>query len=163
MVPTASKLRAFPADYRKGRVAVYRNLHNGLFSVRALDGAYKGKVVAHLSAVFLFHVKFRVSDAGRAAVLRTGRKNVHAWAEGWIQSRSFLPTGRDSMNSVTVSYNPRVAARFFLCDCTGRPLGTPPQVAIVGANAADLRLSYNGKPQIEAALVTGDREPMPLV
>jgi len=64
------------------RVFVYFNLHRKCWSVRALNGRYKGRVVAHCDRVLLTDVEFRVSEAGRQRVLREGRKNVHAGVVG---------------------------------------------------------------------------------
>lgn len=56
---------------------VYWNLHKNIWSLRE-----KGKVVAHMGAVGLRDVTFRVQPAGRARVIREGKKNVHAFAHG---------------------------------------------------------------------------------
>lgn len=64
------------------RVSVYFNLHRKLFSVRAEEGPAKGLVVAHCTAVNLYGVQFVVNQAGRARVIREGRKNVHAFVRG---------------------------------------------------------------------------------
>lgn len=61
------------------RVEVYYNLHRHCFSLRCKRS---GLVVAHAPAVTLQGVALRVSQAGRARVLREGRKNVHALIEG---------------------------------------------------------------------------------
>lgn len=60
-------------------VEVYRNLHNGKFSVR--DRKTK-RVIAHCDEVTLAGAVFRVSQAGRERVLRERRKNVHAVIAG---------------------------------------------------------------------------------
>ncbi|MBA4172816.1 MAG: hypothetical protein C0511_09230 [Hyphomicrobium sp.] len=73
------------------RVAVYFNLHRRQFSVKALEGPDKGRVIMHRDFVALTDVTFRVREAGRQRVIREGRKNVHAFvigtlgydAEGW--------------------------------------------------------------------------------
>jgi hypothetical protein len=64
------------------RVYVYYNLHKHCFSVRAVDGEQRGRVIAHAAAVRLADVRFRVSEAGRQRVLREQRKNVHAGVVG---------------------------------------------------------------------------------
>ena len=64
------------------RVEVYRNLHNGTFSVRR-----NGKVVLHLRNWMTLHlqdVKFAVQPAGREKVRREGKKNVHAYVRGTV-------------------------------------------------------------------------------
>ena len=66
------------------RVEVYRNLHNGKYSVKALEGKDKGRVVLHCDYVELTDVKFKVSQAIRARVLRERKKYVHATVQGTI-------------------------------------------------------------------------------
>ncbi len=62
------------------RVYVYFNLHRKCFSIKALEGAMKGRVIAHRDNVLLFHTTFKVSQAGRERVIREKRKNVHAFS-----------------------------------------------------------------------------------
>jgi len=64
------------------RVSVYFNLHKKVWSVRADEGAEKGRVIAHAEHVTLRNARGKVSAAGRAKVLREGRKNVHAFMRG---------------------------------------------------------------------------------
>ena len=64
------------------KVFVYYNLHMKCWSVKALSGDQKGRVVAHAKAVDLQDCQFRVSEAGRQRVLREKRKNVHAGVAG---------------------------------------------------------------------------------
>lgn len=73
------------------KVFVYFNLHKKVFSVKALEGPQKGRVVAHRDRVFLTDVVFKVSEAGRQRVLREQRKNVHAgvvgqWTDEYVSS-----------------------------------------------------------------------------
>ncbi len=70
------------------KVRVYRNLHNGLWSVKCMerDHRHYGKVILHCEEIMLAHVKPVVSSAGRNRVLRERRKNVHAYLEGEIVS-----------------------------------------------------------------------------
>jgi hypothetical protein len=67
------------------RVFVYFNLHKKCFSIKALEGDRKGRVIAHSDTVVLEGCKLLVSEAGRQRVLREKRKNVHAGVSGtWI-------------------------------------------------------------------------------
>ena len=68
------------------KVDVYRNLHNGLYSIKARSGNNKGLVVAHAQQVWLDDVEFVVSDAGRNRVLREKKKYVHAFVRGTLSS-----------------------------------------------------------------------------
>ena len=92
-----------------GRVYVYRNLNTGTWSVRALDGPRRGLVIAHPAEVVLRDAAFLVSAAGRARVLRTGVRNVHAGVAGYVAPRSRL-TAAEAF--VAVTYNPRRNATF---------------------------------------------------
>jgi len=64
------------------KVEVYYNLHKRLFSVRALEGERKGRVIDHVHECAIKNAKFVVSEAGRQRVLREKCKNVHAHARG---------------------------------------------------------------------------------
>ena len=59
------------------KVAVYFNLHKHLFSIQALEGPYSGRVLLHVSKVYLSDVVFKVYESGRQRVLDQRRKNVH--------------------------------------------------------------------------------------
>lgn len=89
------------------KVFVYFNLHKKIWSVKALTGASRGRVIAHCSMVSLVNVEFRVSEAGRQRVLREGRKNVHAGVVGYLTDLCGPP-----INSVRVRYNPRTGPKF---------------------------------------------------
>lgn len=90
----------------KRLVEVYRNLHRGGYSVRQ-----GGKVVAHSDYVTMLDAEFHVSEAGRQRVLKTGRRNVHAWARG--QLVKCAPT-RQQMNA-RVRYSPKTSGCFEYC------------------------------------------------
>lgn len=82
------------------RVQAYWNLHRHCFSVVALEGEHKGRVVAHLPEVRLADARFTVRPSGRERVRREGRKNVHAFVRGrWQQS---VP----NLIRLCVTYNP---------------------------------------------------------
>ena len=71
---------------------VYFNLHKKCFSVKALEGPSKGRVVAHADMVYMENCIFKVSEAGRRRVLREKRKNVHAGIVGVVRP---FPVGRN--------------------------------------------------------------------
>ena len=84
------------------RVFVYFNLHRKVWSVKALEGAMKGRVVAHRTHLMLADAMVRVSQAGRRRVLAEQRKNVHAGVVGqWCDQPFKTP---ESLSAVT--YNP---------------------------------------------------------
>lgn len=64
------------------RVFVYYNLHRKTLSVRAVDGRYRGLVVAHANSAQIRNARFAVSEAGRQRVIREKAKNVHAGIVG---------------------------------------------------------------------------------
>ena len=85
------------------RVEIYFNLHKKVFSMR-----HKGKVIAHVCNATLKNVTYVVQPAGRARVLREGKKNVHAFARGELIERIPLFNYRGNL----AKYNPYKAATF---------------------------------------------------
>ena len=63
------------------KVFVYYNLHKHKWSVKDVK---TGRVIGHYYEVSLYNAKFKVSEAGRARVLKEKRKNVHAGVEGYL-------------------------------------------------------------------------------
>lgn len=85
------------------RVFVYYNLHRKMWSVRAMDGPSKGRVIAHKHTVLLRDAVPKVSEAGRQRVLKEKRKNVHAGIVGTM-IESFPGPTRGLRTPIT--YNP---------------------------------------------------------
>lgn len=108
------------------RVFVYRNLRKKCFSIKALEGPNKGRVIARRHFVDLTDVTFKVSEAGRQRVLRTGQKNVHAGLVGQWDDR----LNEDILHSQVVRYNPRESGEFRLED--GTPIKTAKRAELVG-------------------------------
>ncbi len=103
------------------RVFVYRNLHKKCLSVKALEGPQKGRVVAWVDEVYLTGVTFKVSQAGRARVLREQRKNVHAGVVGeWLQNsvviHSRIVSYSNTLRKAWVGYNPYRFSSFVFND-----------------------------------------------
>jgi len=110
-------------------VQVYKNLHNGMWSVRILDSGPR-LVVAHACGLVLSSVVFKVNENGRQRVLRECRKNVHAFAEGTLEQwcgdnykERHLPKKikhgiilPPMNNSFSVSYNPYKLPYFYRKD-----------------------------------------------
>lgn len=90
------------------RVYVYYNLHKHVWSVRALQGPNKGRVVLHTNTLTLDRCEMRVSEASRQRVLREKSKNVHAGIVGILMSS---PAGR-SPSDIHITYNPYLYATF---------------------------------------------------
>jgi hypothetical protein len=109
------------------RVFVYRNLRKKCFSIKALEGPNKGRVIARRHFVDLTDVTFKVSEAGRQRVLRTGQKNVHAGLVGqWDDTLGEA----ELLHSQVVRYNPRESGEFRLED--GTPVKTAKRAELVG-------------------------------
>lgn len=77
-------------------VQVYFNLRRRCWSVRQ-----RGRVVGHANSLVLRDVTWRVQPSGRERVRREGRKNVHAYASGWV-THLILLDGTEQ----AVRYNP---------------------------------------------------------
>jgi len=89
------------------RVEVYWNLHKRLFSVRALEGENKGRVIEHAYTVSLVNAKFAVQPAGRERVRQEGKKNVHAFVRGRLMLESHAKSSNPfDPESREVTYNP---------------------------------------------------------
>ena len=104
-------------------VSIYRNLHNGLISIKS---ASSGLVLGHAQSVDVAWADFVVNESGRQRVLKDKQKNVHAYVKGLLLNTScFKPyKGRsigpvygalDTIHKATVvSYNPYKAPHFVI-------------------------------------------------
>jgi hypothetical protein len=123
-IPSVQSL-AFSLPHLVGqKVRVYRNLRNRCFSVQI-----GGRVIAHAKSIALSDATFKVSEASRQRVLKSGRKNVHAFVIGTVlpaESGQVL----DAVRQVT--YNPYSSSSFK--DCKS-------QIPITSAKTAVLALS----------------------
>lgn len=86
-------------------VDVYWNVRAHCYSVR-----HEGRVIDHMRKVALTDARFVVHPAGRARVLRTGRKNVHAFVRGELVQLPLLQV-RDA-DCAQVRYNPKTCETF---------------------------------------------------
>lgn len=106
---------------------VYRNLHKPgvTYSIKALEGEYKGRVIGYASELTVVDPLFVVREAGRQQVLQTQRKNVHAGIIGRVGAvsryedrlptnihRSHLIYFTGTNKPVSVTYNPYKYATF---------------------------------------------------
>jgi hypothetical protein len=103
-------------------VLVYRNLSHGRKSKPLYSVMQNGRVVRRTHAIMLRNVQFLVRESGRQRVLQQGRKNVHAFARGYVAGSAF-GTDRHGRLPVTICYNPYNDKDFF---CLGGPSGTMP-------------------------------------
>ena len=109
------------------RVQVYWNLHKDCWSVVALEGDRKGRVVTHADKVLLKDATFAVQPAGREKVRREKRKNVHAFVRGeWM---NVLPATWRARRPVM--YNPYKFDTFVFAD-NQEPVFSAKSVALLG-------------------------------
>lgn len=110
------------------RVFVYFNLHRKCWSIKALEGPRKGRVIGHADYIDLADVQWKVSEAGRQRVLRERKKNVHAGAVGTLEAwsdkhgnRMGVQFGKTTFDTLStpdavpgdVSYNPYKGPTFY--------------------------------------------------
>lgn len=88
------------------KVFCYFNLHRLCWSIKALEGPQRGRVVGHARRVNLSNATFKVSEAGRQRVLQEQRKNVHAGVVGQWDGHCDAEPPAYLGESVPVSYNP---------------------------------------------------------
>ena len=119
------------------KVSVYYNLHKKLWSVKALEGPQKGRVITRSWYVTLLDAKPRVSQAGRNRVLREKRKNVHAGLVGTLCETS-LP--RPQTDSKLISYNPYKCGNFYYRQ--------EPEKEYTGSDYAQLVINLDNKPAV---------------
>lgn len=104
------RMTSHPSSLVGTDVDVYWNLHKGAWSVRDRKTRL---VVARVDAITLTDVQFKVSAAGNARVRSEGRKNVHAFARGRLETIGadvFDPAGR------SITYNPYKYTTFVTAD-----------------------------------------------
>ena len=95
------------------KVFCYYNLHRDTWSIKALEGPDKGRVILHADHVLLEHATPKVSEKGRQRVLREKRKNVHAGIVGTLVSTLKLRHYAIPEGAPEVSYNPYKGSTFY--------------------------------------------------
>ena len=123
------------------RVEVYWNIRKGLWSIRALEGPNKGRVIDRRPRVWLKDCEMVVQPAGRARVRREGKKNVHAFVRGTLYGHKAITEiaeklyeGYGPMGD-TFSYNPYHHETFVTED--GTPIHKATSVLLVWAMSHD--------------------------
>jgi hypothetical protein len=119
------------------KVFVYFNLHKRVFSVKALEGAQKGRVIGHRTSLAIDSPVFKVSEAGRQRVVCERRKNVHAGVVGFLTAP--YDWSKELVEWTPVMYNPYVFSSFVT------KLGKP----VYKARFANMNV-INGVPYVEA-------------
>lgn len=95
------------------KVRVYRNLNKPEFySILAMEGEDKGKVVGYAKSVLLENCQFKVSEASRQRVLRDKQRNVHAFCQGVIVDASHTVQKLNG-SECAVTYNPYIMGSFY--------------------------------------------------
>lgn len=124
------------------RVFVYWNLHRDCYSVRALTGPDRGRVVHHAAQVEIAEATLRVSEAGRQRVLRDRRKNVHAGIVGRLAQwwPDVPPT--PIIGGARVRYNPYTLATFVDAGTSEPVTGAARVVATTGADGGPVVLVF---------------------
>ena len=94
----------------KARYYTYRNLNQGTsFSTK-----HRGLVIARFDAAILMNVDLKVSVRGRERAIRTGTRNVHAFA---VSDMMPLPTNAFDVSKFTqIKYNPFKSEHFLELD-----------------------------------------------
>lgn len=100
---------------------VYRNLTRKTWSIQAISGPHKGRVVAHGEDFILSDAIPFVNENGRQRVIRTQRKTVHAYLQGTIFLWAQAWTQKEPIFGPAVTYNPYRRKEFYYCE-TGEPL-----------------------------------------
>jgi hypothetical protein len=126
------------------KVFVYFNLRKQCWSVKALQGPDRGKVIHHCYELTLSDCTFKVSEAGRQRVLRDKRKNVHAGVVGEILvygPGEVGGTGRIDQ----VTYNPYRYSTF-VTKRDEQPVDTARVVFLVGRSVYARGLAVGSRP-----------------
>ena len=97
------------------KVDIYKNLHNGKWSIR---DRRNGRVVAHVDECAVRNAQFIVQTAGRRRVLDEGRKNVHAFVRGDLlrAGGKFIEVLNPCALPSPVTYNPYKYSSFVYKD-----------------------------------------------
>lgn len=116
------------------KVFVYFNLTKKVFSIKALEGRNKGRVVAHTEQVRLHGgVEFKVSQAGRIRTVSERKKYVHAGVVGKLLGfkQVTLPEPQEQLlkhDWKVAYYNPYKTETF---TSEGKPLFTAQKAYLV--------------------------------
>jgi hypothetical protein len=98
------------------KVFVYKNLHKNKFSIKALEGEHKHRVIAHRNEVFLIDASPKVSEPGRQRVLADRQKNVHAGIVGLWSDDMF-----ERVEGPEITYDPYKYKSFVFKEDTNHP------------------------------------------
>ena len=114
------------------KVFVYWNLAKKCWSVKALEGPFKGLVVFRTRDLLLTDCTFKVSEAGRQRVLREQRKNVHAGVVGHFSKH--VEPAEVPKDPLLITYNPYRDGHFSVMQPLGSVKGEVVHAKVVRAN-----------------------------
>jgi hypothetical protein len=126
-------------------VRIYRNLRPGVppWSVMVYGHAgtrrLQWRVAGHATDVALGPCTFRVYEAGRQRVLRTGVDNVHSFIQGQLLALDGAPFGAEdavACGAQRVAYNPRHHHSFTLPEAGDAPVMRAGAVWLTGEGEA---------------------------
>ena len=124
------------------KVFVYFNLHKKCWSLKALEGENKGRVIAHEDFVTLVEATPKVSEAGRQRVLKEKRKNVHAGIVGyWDKQTADMYMENLDLDPWDITYNPYKYKTFVYSDIK-MPFKSAP-VVLMNARAKNKVIAFH--------------------
>ena len=114
-IPAWEPYRGRPRPHRGMKVKLYKNLNRQRrFSLVAMEGELKGKVLGYSPAVLVRSVEMKVSEAGRQTVVRNGVRNVHAHCICYLEDLAAdLPQEVDNSNARHITYQPFLHGHFW--------------------------------------------------
>jgi hypothetical protein len=89
------------------QVRVHFNLHSHDWSIVAMEGDEKGRVIGHAPELSLIDCAFKVSEASRQRVILKRCRSVHAWITGKLTTKASMP-----VEARGFTYNPYRAGTF---------------------------------------------------
>ncbi len=110
-------------------VAVYKNLHKQVWSVRAMDGPDRGRVIGHCQAITLVACHTHVNCRAQQRISNGAAREVHAWIVGTVSDTATLKRPR------RITYRPRERPEFFVA-ATGEAITTAEIVTFSGDGSA---------------------------
>lgn len=94
-----------------------------IYSVKDRETSKSWKLRGHSPRLLIDNVKFNVSQAGRASVLKKGAKTPHAYIDGVIENHAELGLNHEqtiadmkARGAVYISYDPYKVEEFVVCD-----------------------------------------------
>ena len=111
------KVKALDLNQLIGKEArVYRNLHNGHFSVQDYQRGIGWRVAGHTQEILLSNCRFKINQTGRQRVVLEQRKNVHAYIQGVVIDLNDMDSCHSQYKALRVTYNPYLFDSFVLLE-----------------------------------------------